>query len=253
MPTLKTNKLNRASLLLPISIIAVGVLLTALLLASPISEQVVAQDATATTSYPSGATATAQPNNSTAAPTNTTFNPYPNGTPTPTPQSSSSTNTPQPTNTSSSGGSSGGGGGTNQQTTSTPTNTNTATTQTTNSPTPQPTTDPGSGTTPTGTTEPTIDTGTAGPTIDPRFLACFPGTITSITGQGPPNQELILLFNERPVGGGFADAQGNYNLQLTIAQEQPGSHLVEIRLRRTYQLLDERICVIPTPTPRLRP
>lgn len=195
----------------------------------PLLRQAGLQQAASPTPY-------AGPNPPTAQPT---FNPYPDGTPTPTPEGANPTDTP-------SNGDGGGGGGAD------PTNTPTVTGTLTATPGDEPTA------TPTATNTlvpPTLlpPTPTQNVQAD-RRLDCGLNQRTELRGDNaPPTSPLVILFEEIPVGGGYTDARGAYAATLIVTQEEPGEYLVEVRLRETYQLLDEWLCVVPAPTPRLRP
>ncbi len=186
------------------------------------------QEAASPTPYAGPDQPTAQP----------TFNPYPDGTPTPTPEGANPTDTP----------SNGGGGGGGSNATNTPTVTGTLTT----TPDAEPTVTP----TLTNTVLPaTLQPPTPTQNVQAdRRLDCGLNQPTVLRGtNAPPTSPLVILFEEIPVGGGYTDARGAYAATLIVTQEEPGEYLVEVRLRETYQLLNEWLCVVPAPTPRLRP
>ncbi len=83
-------------------------------------------------------------------------------------------------------------------------------------------------------------------------LNCVPELLVLIEGQGPPLTPLMLFFNGRPVGGATSDPQGFYKLQLVTGRERPGDYPVEVQVRHTREVIDERICRVPgsmSPTP----
>jgi hypothetical protein len=82
-------------------------------------------------------------------------------------------------------------------------------------------------------------------------LACVPGETVRLTGEAEPGMALLAYFDERPVGGGFARADGQFTIDLLIGEERPGSYLVEVRERTTRALVAEFGCEVPafTPTP----
>lgn len=83
-------------------------------------------------------------------------------------------------------------------------------------------------------------------------LNCVPEVLVLIEGQGPPLTPLMLVFNGRPVGGATSDAQGFYKLRLITGKERPGDYPVEVQVRHTREVIDERICRVPgsmSPTP----
>jgi hypothetical protein len=74
-----------------------------------------------------------------------------------------------------------------------------------------------------------------------------------ISGEdAPPSTELILTFDDRPVGGSFtSDASGLYRTQLVIGEERAGEHAVLVLTRSSRAVVNEFVCQIPesTPTP----
>lgn len=83
-------------------------------------------------------------------------------------------------------------------------------------------------------------------------LNCVPDLLVLVEGQGPPLTPLMLFFNGRPVGGATSDARGFYKLQLVTGRERPGDYPVEVQVRHTREVIDERICRVPgsmSPTP----
>ncbi len=83
-------------------------------------------------------------------------------------------------------------------------------------------------------------------------LNCVPEVLVLIEGQGPPLTPLMLFFNGRPVGGATSDPRGFYKLRLVTGRERPGDYPVEVQVRHTREVIDERICRVPgsmSPTP----
>ncbi|NJM07544.1 hypothetical protein HC891_17210 [Candidatus Gracilibacteria bacterium] len=95
----------------------------------------------------------------------------------------------------------------------------------------------------------------ATPTLLPgvEVLECIPGVPITISGSdAPPETELILTFDTRPVGGSFtSDASGLYRTQLVLGEEKAGDHAVAVQTRRSRAIVDEFVCRVPerTPTP----
>ncbi|NJO07560.1 MAG: hypothetical protein HC876_19730 [Chloroflexaceae bacterium] len=151
------------------------------------------------------------------------------------------TNTPTLTNTPDNGGGDSSGGGSVAQNTSTPTTaperTNTPTLPPFDTPVPV---------TPSNTPTPL-------PTVQSNFLACLPDVATLIEGETLPNVELVLFFDENPIGGGLSNSRGFYQIPLQLGDERPGRYLVEVKLRTNRVLVRELICDVPAPTPRLTP
>lgn len=134
----------------------------------------------------------------------------------------------------------------------TPSPTNTPTPTATNGVTPTPATQavlP----TPTETRIPATATATATSTPIPgvEALECVPGAALRIEGQGPPNTALLLYFGDRAVGGTTSDSEGFYSLPLVMGAERDGVYALEVRVRGSQTVVDERSCVVPfvTPTP----
>jgi hypothetical protein len=157
---------------------------------------------------------------------------------------------PSATNTTSSGGNTGGN---NQpaQVTSTPTLTRTLTTT---AATARATATAGATITPTLTRAP-AETAAATPTSElPEGVEaqiCMPGETVRLTGAAEPGASLLAYFSERPVGGGFARADGQFTIDLLIGEERPGFYVVEVRVRTTRALITQVGCEVPafTPTP----
>lgn len=84
-------------------------------------------------------------------------------------------------------------------------------------------------------------------------LLCVPGGSITLVGEAAPGMALLAFFDERPVGGGFARANGVYSIELQIGNERPGQYLVEVRERASRALIDQLGCEVPgaTPTPTL--
>ncbi|MBO9312580.1 MAG: lamin tail domain-containing protein [Chloroflexus sp.] len=83
----------------------------------------------------------------------------------------------------------------------------------------------------------------------PDVLACPRNqTITLRGDQAPPFQGLIVLFADLPVGGGFSDAAGRWQIPLRV-NEPPGIYPVEVRLRDNQQLLARMVCYVDVPLP----
>ncbi|HEU4323947.1 MAG TPA: serine/threonine-protein kinase [Roseiflexaceae bacterium] len=80
------------------------------------------------------------------------------------------------------------------------------------------------------------------PTIGPL---CFIGEPFEVSGQGPASSGLLLLFDNRPVGGGTTDASGRYKLILRVGNEQRGRHLVTVRSRPGNQIVRQFTCIVP--------
>ncbi|WP_165774692.1 hypothetical protein [Candidatus Viridilinea mediisalina] len=98
------------------------------------------------------------------------------------------------------------------------------------------------------TEAPPTNTPTITPTPTSQAL-CIAGSSLSISGQAPPGTPLLLYFDERPVGGGFSDANGNYSIQLGRVLETPGNYVVSVRIRDNGQILRSLTCIVPSPTP----
>ncbi len=83
-------------------------------------------------------------------------------------------------------------------------------------------------------------------------LVCVPGTVVSLRGQAPAYAALLIFFDTRVVGGGSAEANGAYALALKIGNERPGSYVVVVRVRGTWEEVARTSCTVPivTPTPR---
>lgn len=93
--------------------------------------------------------------------------------------------------------------------------------------------------------------GTPPPTPTPEMnLNCVPGIPVMITGTGPAHAPLLLFFDQRPVGGGSASANGSFALKLVVGRERPGEYQVAVRVRGTSRVVRELTCTVPSiPTP----
>ncbi|HEU4328197.1 MAG TPA: hypothetical protein VFS21_33985, partial [Roseiflexaceae bacterium] len=87
---------------------------------------------------------------------------------------------------------------------------------------------------------------------------CAPGQPLTLSGSAPARAGLLLTFAGRVVGGGTADAAGQYALSLVVGAEPPGSYPVTIRLRDGGTVLRSLDCRVPdgslstqTPTPQI--
>lgn len=108
--------------------------------------------------------------------------------------------------------------------------------------------------TPTRPTEEATVQPTDTPEPSPTPLAdyqCVPGDQLAITGTGPAGSGVLLLFDDRIVGGGTVRPNGTFTLQLTVGDEEPGVYPVEVQVRGTEQQLLNKTCFVPaiTPTP----
>ncbi|GAB4197168.1 MAG: hypothetical protein OHK0022_15260 [Roseiflexaceae bacterium] len=107
--------------------------------------------------------------------------------------------------------------------------------------------------TPTSTPEPTLPppppppppTATLPPPTPTIGPLCIIGEPFEVSGQGPPSSGLLLLFDNRPVGGGTTDASGRYKLILRVGNEQRGRHLVTVRSRPGNQIVRQFTCIVP--------
>lgn len=126
---------------------------------------------------------------------------------------------------------------------------------------------PTNATTPTAVSTPTIVTAVptvpAQPTLTPsRFaptatftatpssqetLRCAPGDLVELTGTARPQTALLVLFDQRPVGGGASDRAGVFRIVLRIGYERPGSHEIVVRERERDLIVAEYECVTPPP------
>jgi hypothetical protein len=74
-------------------------------------------------------------------------------------------------------------------------------------------------------------------------LLCPGGATTLLRGTGEPNTPLIAFFDERAVGGGLVDREGNWEIPLTIS-EPPGVYPVEVRVRGTNEVVQRFRCFV---------
>jgi hypothetical protein len=88
---------------------------------------------------------------------------------------------------------------------------------------------------------------TTQPAAEPGILTCPLDQTIMIAGSGPPNTALVLFFAEQPVGGGFSNAEGSYQIPLVISDEQPGNYLVEVKTRVRRDIIGQAICQVPEP------
>ncbi len=107
---------------------------------------------------------------------------------------------------------------------------------------------------PTSTTVVATQIPTDTPEPSPTPLAdyqCVPGQQLTITGTGPAGAGVLLLFDDRVVGGGTVRPSGTFVLQLTVGDEDPGVYPVVVQVRGTEQQLFNKTCFVPaiTPTP----
>jgi hypothetical protein len=80
-------------------------------------------------------------------------------------------------------------------------------------------------------------------------VPCTPGVELTITGIGPPRAPILLYFGRRIVGGGSVEPRGTFSLPLLVGVEEPGDHLVSVRVRGSDQVLTEFTCAVPSVTP----
>ena len=108
--------------------------------------------------------------------------------------------------------------------------------------------------TPTRTTAATTVQPSDTPEPSPTPLAdyqCVPGQQLAITGTGPAGSGVLLLFDDRIVGGGTVRPNGTFALQLTVGDEESGVYPVVVQVRGTEQQVFNKTCFVPaiTPTP----
>ncbi len=87
-------------------------------------------------------------------------------------------------------------------------------------------------------------------------LRCAPGDLLELTGEARPQTALLVLFDDRPVGGGASDRSGAFRIVLRIGEERPGLHEIIVRERERAVVVAEYICETPpppTPTPTFGP
>jgi hypothetical protein len=116
--------------------------------------------------------------------------------------------------------------------------------------TPSPTAVPRSTFTPT-----TLATASPTPTVA-SLLRCAPHDRLELTGTTRPQIALLVLFDNRPVGGGFSNRSGAFRLELRIGEERVGTHEIVVRERERETIVATYTCETPpppTPTPTFRP
>ncbi|WP_299645104.1 hypothetical protein [uncultured Chloroflexus sp.] len=87
-------------------------------------------------------------------------------------------------------------------------------------------------------------------------LRCAPGDLLELTGEANPQTALLVLFDDRPVGGGASDRSGSFHIVLRIGDERPGVHDIVVRERERAVVVAEYTCQTPsppTPTPTFGP
>lgn len=87
-------------------------------------------------------------------------------------------------------------------------------------------------------------------------LRCAPGDLLELTGETNPQTALLVLFDDRPVGGGASDRSGSFRIVLRIGDERPGVHDIVVRERERATVMAEYTCETPpppTPTPTFGP
>ncbi len=93
------------------------------------------------------------------------------------------------------------------------------------------------------------------PTIQ-AALRCAPGDLIELKGEARPQTALLVLFDERPVGGGASDRTGAFRIVLRIGAERPGKHEIVVQERERSVVVAEYLCetpLPPTPTATLGP
>ncbi len=87
-------------------------------------------------------------------------------------------------------------------------------------------------------------------------LRCAPADLLELTGETRPQTALLVLFDERPVGGGYSDRAGRFRIVLRIGDERPGQHEIIVQDRERGATVAEYRCETPpppTPTPTFGP
>ncbi|WP_322490370.1 lamin tail domain-containing protein [Chloroflexus sp.] len=85
----------------------------------------------------------------------------------------------------------------------------------------------------------------------PTPLACPRNQTVTLSGaNAPPLQGLIMLFAGQPVGGGFSDAAGSWQIPLRT-NEPPGIYPVEVRVRASQQVIASLLCYVNAPLPAM--
>ncbi|OAN46349.1 hypothetical protein A6A03_12590 [Chloroflexus islandicus] len=93
------------------------------------------------------------------------------------------------------------------------------------------------------------------PTIQ-SALRCAPGDVLELTGATRPQTALLVMFDDRAVGGGASDRAGAFRIVLRIGDERPGVHDIVVRERERETVVAEYTCETPpppTPTPTFGP
>ncbi len=93
------------------------------------------------------------------------------------------------------------------------------------------------------------------PTIQ-AALRCAPGDLIELSGKARPHIALLVLFDDRPVGGGASDQTGAFRIVLRIGPERPGQHEIVVQERERAVVVAEYLCetpLPPTPTATLGP
>lgn len=85
----------------------------------------------------------------------------------------------------------------------------------------------------------------------PTPIACPRNQTVTLSGtNAPPLQGLIVLFAGQPVGGGFSDAAGSWQIPLRT-NEPPGIYPVEVRVRVSQQVIASLLCYVNVPLPAI--
>ncbi|OAN47469.1 hypothetical protein A6A03_10345 [Chloroflexus islandicus] len=85
----------------------------------------------------------------------------------------------------------------------------------------------------------------------PTPIACPRNQIVTLSGaNAPPLQGLIVFFAGQPVGGGFSDAAGSWQIPLRT-NEPPGIYPVEVRVRASQQVIASLLCYVEVPLPAM--
>ncbi len=119
----------------------------------------------------------------------------------------------------------------------------------------------------TSTTQTLLPSPTSSPTATPTLnfsptptiqaaLRCAPGDLVELSGKARPQIALLVLFDDRPVGGGSSDQTGAFRIVLRIGAERPGQHEIVVQERERAVVVAEYLCetpLPPTPTATLGP
>lgn len=84
-----------------------------------------------------------------------------------------------------------------------------------------------------------IPPGAAGP------LICAPGSPIIFHGKASPRAGLLLYFAGRAVSGGVADGSGVFNITLNVGRERPGTYIVAVYVRGSWEEIIRTTCTIP--------